>query len=211
LGEDGDAVDATTFNSQASKNFIFNYNTVESVLLFSAVLVNLSGIMFESGQLENGSSNDALAYLVIVLISFSVVYFCLVLGAELLFAFNPDFWLFRKAKDVEDDEDMFTSDNPLVKGASQAFDSDAALAGMAVDDTKNQEALQEMQNIIQHQKDEIKQLQQQVSNDNLTKGLGYASNSKKEKKKKKNFGGSQPPAEAGVEMSSIAPRTNQII
>jgi len=215
LGGEGDAVGETTFSSQSSKSFFFNYNTVESVLLFSAVLTNLSGIMFESGQLANGSSNDGLAYLVIVMISLSVTYFAVVLGAELLFAFMPHLKIFQKKEEEDlDDGTEFTSDNPLVKQAS-TFDSDAALDAMAEkDDSKNAEALQEMQDIIQQQKNEIKELQQQAANANLTKSMGSYGNSnkgKKEKKKKKNFMSSQPPEAANIEMTDVPGKSHDII
>ena len=38
--------------ASAAVSFFWNYNTVESVLLFSAVLVNLAGVMFESAQVR---------------------------------------------------------------------------------------------------------------------------------------------------------------
>jgi len=202
LGDDRE-VSGKTFNLSASRTFLFNYNTVESVLLFCAVLVNLSGIMFESGQLTNGSSNDALAYLVILLISLSMAYFCVVLVAELLFAFYPNSWLFRKRLEEDDDEGTtFESNNPLMvqstttlKPAEETTPEDNA--GSSAED------LQEMQDIIQQQKDEIKQLQQQLASDNLTKGLGFATK-KNEKKKKKNFGGRSQPPPTNVEMSSVS-------
>eukprot|EP01029_Cantina_marsupialis_P014707 TRINITY_DN3227_c0_g1_i1.p1 TRINITY_DN3227_c0_g1~~TRINITY_DN3227_c0_g1_i1.p1 ORF type:complete len:242 (+),score=85.40 TRINITY_DN3227_c0_g1_i1:233-958(+) len=68
--------------------FIFDYNTVESVLLLCAVLVTLSGIMFESGQFEAGDSFDVQRELVtiavLIIIFFSIIYFCLVFAAEVL-------------------------------------------------------------------------------------------------------------------------------
>jgi len=187
LGGEGDAVTATTFNGQNAKSFLFNYNTVESVLLFCAVLVNLSGIMFESGQLANGSSNDALAYLVIVMVSLSITYFAFVVSAELLFAFYPDCWLFQKDKEQEEFEGTeFENHNPLMVG-SQKEDL-LAEEHLGEDNSDPAADLQEMQDIIQSQKDEIKALQQQMASDNLTKGLGFTSTKKSEKKKKKKFG-----------------------
>jgi hypothetical protein len=41
-------------------NIFFDYNTVESVLLFCAILVAIAGIMFTSGQLSvDGNSADS--------------------------------------------------------------------------------------------------------------------------------------------------------
>ena len=42
-----------------AKSFIFDYNTVESVLLACAVLVNLAGIMFESKLLSQSQVRQA--------------------------------------------------------------------------------------------------------------------------------------------------------
>jgi hypothetical protein len=69
----------------ATVNFFWNYNTVESVLLFSAVLVNLAGVMFESGRFDTGLYNaqkDFLTWVVVVIIVVSVMYFIVVLLSE---------------------------------------------------------------------------------------------------------------------------------
>jgi hypothetical protein len=63
-----------------------NYNTVESVLLFCAVLVNLAGVMFESGRFDSGlynSQRDFLTWTVVVIIVVSVGYFIVVLFSEI--------------------------------------------------------------------------------------------------------------------------------
>jgi hypothetical protein len=70
-------------------SFLHNYNTVESGLLFSAIIVNLSGIMFESGQLT-GRYKSGLTFFIILLVVVSVFYFCWVLATELWVAFYPD-------------------------------------------------------------------------------------------------------------------------
>ncbi len=44
--------------SRAAVSYFWNYNTVESVLLFCAVVINLSGVMFESGQFDSGLYNS---------------------------------------------------------------------------------------------------------------------------------------------------------
>jgi hypothetical protein len=52
-----------------------NYNTLESVLLFCAVLVNLAGVMFESGRFEIALYNgqrDFLTWAVVLIIILSV-------------------------------------------------------------------------------------------------------------------------------------------
>jgi hypothetical protein len=57
--------------------YLFNYNTVEMVLLFCCCLITLSGIMFESGRFQTGafsSQRNAIASFVIVILLLSVAY-----------------------------------------------------------------------------------------------------------------------------------------
>jgi hypothetical protein len=66
--------------------FFWNYNTVESVLLFCAVLVNLAGVMFESGQLDqNGfeAQKAFITWVVVIIIVLSILYFFVVLFSEI--------------------------------------------------------------------------------------------------------------------------------
>ena len=65
--------------------FLINYNTVEAVLLFCAVLVTLSGIMFSTGQLDSSFyqvHRDFLAVAVVLVLTASIVYFVSVVVAE---------------------------------------------------------------------------------------------------------------------------------
>jgi hypothetical protein len=69
----------------AAVSFFWNYNTVESVLLFSAVLVNLAGVMFESGRFDSGlyeQQKQFLTWVVILIIAVSIIYFFVVLFSE---------------------------------------------------------------------------------------------------------------------------------
>jgi hypothetical protein len=64
---------------------------VESVLLFSAVLVNLAGVMFESGRFDTGLYDDQkrfLTWVVVVIIVVSVLYFVVVLVSEVYTMIN---------------------------------------------------------------------------------------------------------------------------
>jgi hypothetical protein len=73
------------------RNQMFDYNTVATLLLASATLVTLGGIMFESGRLEREgaeASLDAITYVVLVVIFISIAYFMLVLGLEMAFVCN---------------------------------------------------------------------------------------------------------------------------
>ena len=70
-----------------------NYNTVESVLLVSAILVALSGIMFNSNKMTNMESSpakDALTMLVLLIIAASVAYFVIVFTVEIVETIGDD-------------------------------------------------------------------------------------------------------------------------
>jgi len=67
-------------------SFFWNYNTVEAVLLFCAVIVNLAGVMFESGQLNQpgyAAEKAFVTWVVVLVIVISVVYFFIVLFSEI--------------------------------------------------------------------------------------------------------------------------------
>ena len=76
-------------------NFLWDYNTVESVLLFCASLICICGIMFESGQIESrdGSfdnfSGNLLSVVTLLIIFTSFSYFAIVLLTEIVVALNP--------------------------------------------------------------------------------------------------------------------------
>jgi hypothetical protein len=71
---------------------IFDYNAVECVLLGCAILVNVAGIMFDSTRFNGATSAyyqseyDSLAYLTILLIGFSIIYFMIAFMYDLLLA-----------------------------------------------------------------------------------------------------------------------------
>jgi len=75
----------TRDRAEASAEYFWNYNTVEAVLLFCAFLIVLMGLMFNSDGLTRGSAGEesTTAFTLFVL-SFSILYFCLVLGSELV-------------------------------------------------------------------------------------------------------------------------------
>jgi lysylphosphatidylglycerol synthetase-like protein (DUF2156 family) len=91
----------------ATIDFFNNYNTVESYLLFSAIMVAISAIMFESEQLSS-TEQDSLAYLVIAIVAVSLSYFCFVLFTELWIAFFPHIPLFWMK--LKEDEDILDHD-----------------------------------------------------------------------------------------------------
>ncbi len=94
----GDALNSGNFTgvAKAATATLWNYNTVEAVLLFSAVLVNLSGIMFESATGSAYSTDRSLlTVLVSLVIFFSVLYYAIVFASELLAALFPKKFLFN--------------------------------------------------------------------------------------------------------------------
>jgi hypothetical protein len=68
-----------------------DYNMVEQTLILCAVFVCLAGIMFESNRVETGSPwlREALAWLVLGLLVFSIIYFVVVFALEVLFVVAP--------------------------------------------------------------------------------------------------------------------------
>ena len=80
----------------SKKQYFFDYNTVEQMLLASAILVCLAGIMFENERFEERKDleyqKDIITYVVIGVIFFSIFYYCVVFVAE-VFAWHPAFLL----------------------------------------------------------------------------------------------------------------------
>ena len=63
--------------ASAAASFFWNYNTVEAVLLACAVLINLAGIMFESGRFDSeyySTQRDFITVCVMIIVFFSLVY-----------------------------------------------------------------------------------------------------------------------------------------
>jgi len=72
--------------AQAAANFFWSYNTVEAVLLACAVLVNLAGVMFESGRFDTdyySTQQDAITMVTMFIIGSSLVYFATVFLSEI--------------------------------------------------------------------------------------------------------------------------------
>ena len=70
--------------------FIWNYNTCESVLLCTCVIVAAMGVMFESAYLEEGSyAQETLSYMTLTLIAGSTTYYGIVCWSEIVGALNP--------------------------------------------------------------------------------------------------------------------------
>ena len=122
------ALQAIKKHTTSTSSFLVNYNTVEAVLLASAVLVTLSGLMFESGKF-NGEANaqrDTVTSLVILVIVVSIAYFLFVLSYDILTVVAPAFMLSKvKKKVVKKEEERRSSvvlTNPMIRGLSGSFD-----------------------------------------------------------------------------------------
>jgi hypothetical protein len=68
--------------------WLFNYNTVEQLMIFSAVLVCLMGIMYQSSELTYTSSRDSITGVVMFVIIAAIVYFFTVLITEIVVLYN---------------------------------------------------------------------------------------------------------------------------
>merc|ERR1711871_1708850 len=66
--------------------YFFNYNTVETTLLGSAVLINLAGVMFSSARMQESyyeGQQEAITYCAIMIIVLTLLYYFVVCAAEL--------------------------------------------------------------------------------------------------------------------------------
>ena len=73
--------------------WFFNYNTTEALLLFSAVIVSLMGLMFASIAASPGyytDSTDAITSVVIGVVSLSIIYFLVVVIGEIFILYTED-------------------------------------------------------------------------------------------------------------------------
>jgi hypothetical protein len=74
---------------RATADWIFNYNTVEAVMLFCGIIVSLLGLMYESQSAQTSpSARDAIAGLVIFIIASSIIYLASVFGIEVYISIN---------------------------------------------------------------------------------------------------------------------------
>merc|ERR1711871_1587623 len=125
--------------ADAATAFLWNYNSVEGILLSCAVFINLSGIMFQAfadcGRDIPGyydPQKKLLTYVTIITVIMSFVYFGAVFGCEVIITINPPcirgkefnwkFWKKDKSKaeiarkkklGIEDDDELDLSAGPL--------------------------------------------------------------------------------------------------
>ena len=86
--------------------WIFNFNTVEAVLLFCSVIISLMGIMYQTLGIYDTTGKDAITSVVITVISLSILYLVSVLIAEI--------WLALKNNNEHKDVSKLLSKRKLV-------------------------------------------------------------------------------------------------
>jgi hypothetical protein len=81
-----------------SKNILFNLNTIESIMLVSVILVNLSGIMLLSGQFENLEDDDYTARIQRDMVTYSII---VVISGSFIMLFASLFREIRLARTIK--------------------------------------------------------------------------------------------------------------
>ncbi|GMI07720.1 hypothetical protein TrVE_jg4996 [Triparma verrucosa] len=141
----------------ATADYFWNYNTVETVLLASSILVNLFGLMFESNFLKEGTAPyETLANLTLTVITVTLCYIIIVVWSEIVVAVFPSFHCsfvnrFRSANE-EEEEDLTMeresqklhlelqtlefSSNPLFQGGGKG--DDGAVKALSEEDMMKQ-------------------------------------------------------------------------
>jgi hypothetical protein len=205
----------TRKQAEDSVEYLWNYNTVESVLLFCANMVLLCGLMFQSKQVTPGSpALLGLTSVAMLIIAVSITYFLLVVTSEIVIGLG----LFKggngKGKELsekdegeqdgfdEDDSGVVFSDNSILSGGNKRpsmnplVSSDGGAGGSsAVELHQAHETIEQLQS-------EVKELKKKVQA-NVLKGYSGTGSSKKAKKgvkTKKNFN-----APKGAEGATAAP------
>ena len=72
--------------------FFFNYNTVEAIMTFCAVIVSLMAIMYEANTLNTyyPQSQDSVTSVVLIVVIWAICYFATVLITEIVVLYNED-------------------------------------------------------------------------------------------------------------------------
>jgi len=108
-------------------SWLFNYNTVEEIMLFAAVIVCLMGIMYQANELSSyyPESKDSVTAVVLAVIILAIIYFVTVLVTEMVILYNES----NRVKQLTK-----SSARKPVKGASDD-DKQRRGQGRLVDDT----------------------------------------------------------------------------
>jgi len=187
--------DKESWKSQASEEMnsaskaLYNFNFMESTLLFCLCLVVLSGLMFQSDQVKPGTRwQKGLTLWTFIVIMFSVAYFFGILFMEIAVAMGYfDQAKAKKKLGIQDDAD---EEAPAPADDDEEFEM--ATSNPIFGD-KNEDAakLKKAEDVIQKQADEIKQLKMQAGKASLDGGGGSYGLGRQHsmKKKKSNMGG----------------------
>jgi hypothetical protein len=153
---------------------IYNYNTIESTLLFCAILVVLSGLMFQSDAIKPDSNWErGLLLWTFSIVMFSIVFFFAVVGTEI--AVGLGIWDAASAKKKlgmknDEEQDSSSSDDEEMHGGNPIYSHGrgAGVAQLGQQATQNpvamstlkeaQSAQQDLQRTIAQQKAEITHL-----------------------------------------------------
>ncbi|GMH50640.1 hypothetical protein TL16_g00832 [Triparma laevis f. inornata] len=134
----------------ATADYFWNYNTVETVLLASSILVNLFGLMFESNFLKEGTAPyETLANITLTVISVTLCYIIIVVWSEIVVAVFPSFNFsfvnrFRSANEEEEDLTMERESQKLhLELQTLEFSSNPLFQGGGKGDTGTVKALSE--------------------------------------------------------------------
>ena len=116
--------------------WLFNYNTIEQVMLFSAVIVCLMGIMYQANTSSSfyPGALDGVTGVVMITIIGSILYYVTVLVTEMVILYNEDSSkakLLKKSMSSKDKKEK--SSRLMINGESQ----ESALINVANDLTMN--------------------------------------------------------------------------
>ena len=92
--------------------FLFDYNTVEAVLLASALLVSLAGVMFGATTASAGStfyqqSRDGVTSAILIVITVSIIYWLAVVVVELYVVFGEQRAVFHRVNAIKGFQRLF--------------------------------------------------------------------------------------------------------
>jgi hypothetical protein len=192
------------YRKKEQRHYFWDYNTVEQVLLASAILVALAGVMFESDRFENDKSGayawqrDLITYLILVVVFFSLTYYMIVFVFE-IYGKTPEviarMWgaaRFRNRKSTETDPDLENNMFELTLVHNPLLAADSATAEKRKE--KNRKKLADMKAVVAQNEEQnkllmlrLRQAKQQGNTTSLTVAAPQRPR-KKSARRKKEFG-----------------------
>jgi hypothetical protein len=157
--------------------YFFNFNTVEKTLLFCAILVCLSGVIFGSELFEDPKTRDQkvmkdmVGVVVVFILLWSVVYYVLVFATEITGS-TPK-WLMKMCSEKKSNMELEFEKRSRAK-ASKASEGGIEMSSSTAEGG-SQSALKQLEAENQALKDEMKLLK-------YTRSLGKSSNAIREDK-----------------------------